>query len=183
MNIDTHWSNYYAQNKDFGLITSRALSQILECTDGSLPKTCLDVGCGTGQLTRELFHRGYQCLGIDSSSKAIEVSQTNTMVPGLEYIKFDIESDDISSLPGQPYSLITCKLVIAFIKDKDLFLKKMRQLTRDEGIFVVITPTYINDSDATPISVNHSETIALLEKHFKSVSTFELANLSYYICK
>lgn len=181
--LDQHWSGYYAQNKDFRLITSQVLSKILVHVDDTLSKTCLDIGCGTGQLTRELYHRGYQCTGIDSSSKAIELARSNALTPELNYLHFDIEKDDIAALPGAPYSLVTCKLVIAFIQDKDTFLRKAKQLLTAGGSLVIITPTHTSETEATPISVNCTETLQLINKHFESISSFELDNLSCFIAK
>lgn len=181
--IDAHWTNYYSQGKDFGLITSQILTKILSNTDPNLDRNCLDIGCGTGQLTRELFHRGYECLGIDISSKAIEAAAEYTDVTTLRYKHFDIESDDIETLPLQPYSLVTCKLVFAFIKNKEEFIKNVLSLLETGGTFVIISPTYKNPEDAKPIAVDYGATLDLLENNFKNVSTFEVTNdTTCYVC-
>src|SRR5688572_1600088 len=112
--LDKHWSAWYDQDKDFILISSQAVSKILGNLDESLPKTHLDIGCGTGQLTRELYHRGYTCIGIDASSSAVKIAKSLTVRDGLRYLQFNADDGDFKTLPGQPYSLITCKLVYAF---------------------------------------------------------------------
>lgn len=115
-NLDQHWSHHYKKGGDFGLMTSQLLDKILDKADKTLPLNNLDIGCGTGQLTRELTHRGYICVGIDASSTAIETAKKLTVRTNeLQYLHEDIESMDISSLPSRPYSLITCKLVYAFM--------------------------------------------------------------------
>jgi protein-L-isoaspartate(D-aspartate) O-methyltransferase len=143
-NAGKYWNNVYDQNKDFRLITSREITEFIQYvpTSPKVPKTCLDIGCGTGQLTRELYHRGYQVVGIDASASAIEIARSLTVVPSdkLHYIQLDIERDALDQLKGRPYSLITCKLVYAFIHDKPKFLKKVSQLLAPNGILVVATP-------------------------------------------
>lgn len=181
--LDQYWSEYYEDGKDFRLITSQALTKVLEHVDSSLPKTSLDIGCGTGQLTRELYHRGYRCTGIDSSSKAIELARANTIAPELTYLHIDFENDDVKTLGDTPYSLITCKLVLAFIQYKEAFLRSVRQLLATGGSFVVISPAHMNDADATPISIHHDETTKLLQVHFETATSFELEGLSYFIAK
>lgn len=182
--IDAHWTHYYGQGKDFGLITSQALTSVLSNIETNTKKVCLDIGCGTGQLTRELFHRGYECVGVDISSKAIETAKNHTGTPTLHYLHFDIENDDVSTLPLQPYSLITCKLVFAFIKNKDNFIDNVRFVMAKGGSFVIITPTYKESSDTKPIAVDYEATLKLLDGTFKKVSTFELTDgLTCYVCR
>lgn len=146
---DAYWSKLYDNGRDFTLMAHGTLSRILSYADSALPKTCLDIGCGTGQLTRELFHRGYTCTGIDASVSAIQIAQSLTVAPQdhPQYIHFDIEQDNIDNLPLQQYSLITCKLVYAFIKDKPTFLESVKRLLAPDGIFVVITP-HVNNVPA-----------------------------------
>ncbi len=178
-----HWNSHYNQDKDFRLITSQLLSKVLEYADESLPKTCLDIGCGTGQLTRELYHRGYRCTGIDLSESAIQKAKELTIFGDkLEYAVGDIETINPATLGLQPYSLITCKLVYAFIQDKDTFLESVRKLLDPQGIFVVITPM-VNDVEPAKKGITtSSEDIALLEKHFKKRTLFkDDRHLTYFV--
>lgn len=172
---DDYWSDLYDTGRDFTLITSKSLSKVLSYADSSLAKTCLDIGSGTGQLTRELYHRGYVCGGIDISTSAVKIAQSLTVMPQdhLWYRHFDIEQDDVDKLPGQQYSIITCKLVYAFIKDKPAFLQKIKRLLAPGGIFVVITP----HADDTPaerrnIAVNNND-LALLSSNFNQLALYK----------
>ena len=137
---DHYWSSYYSRGKDFRPITASALTRLLSFVDDAAPRTNLDIGCGTGQLTRELYHRGYSCFGVDVSAKAIEVARSLTVRDELEYRHGDIEADIINNALRQAYGLITCKFVYAFIKDKTRFLASIAQLLVDRGSFVIMTP-------------------------------------------
>lgn len=184
---DRYWSELYDNGHDFSLITSEALTKTLAYTDSTLPKTSLDIGCGTGQLTRELYHRGYTCTGIDVSTSAIKIAQSLTTVPTskLHYMHFDIDHDNTGDLPEQQYSLITCKLAYAFIKDKPAFLARVKQLLNPGGIFVVITP-HINNTPAERrgIAVDDNE-IKLLSSHFTQIALYEgnepVGPLTYFV--
>ncbi len=65
------------------LISSQEMSSFLQYADPASPNTALDVGCGTGQLTRELWHRGYNVAGIDVAESAIMIAQALTVVLGV----------------------------------------------------------------------------------------------------
>ncbi|MGH7196777.1 MAG: class I SAM-dependent methyltransferase [Candidatus Saccharimonadales bacterium] len=182
-NTDQHWSGYYNQGKDFGLMTSQALTKLLSYVDGGIPKTNLDIGCGTGQLTRELYHRGYSCVGVDASAKAVEIARSLTVREGLEYQHFDIEVGNPTELPKHPYSLITCKLVYAFIKEKPTFLHKVAALLSEGGKFVVITPLL---SDVPPekagIAVDLEQATAELLELFSKVEPYQGQGVAYLVC-
>ena len=181
--IDRHWSAFYTQGKDFTLVSSQTINYFLAYTNTSAPKTCLDIGCGTGQLSRELWHRGYKVVGIDVSEHATEQAQKLTTVPTnqLSYMHFDIEQDNTDMLPFRPYGLITCKLVYAFMRDKPAFLSKVSGLLAAHGSFVVITPL----AEYTPpekrgIAVSHDE-VALLSQHFNEIAWYEESGVGYFV--
>ena len=58
-------------------------SELLEVFDRFLPdvrqKLFLDLGCGTGRITRYLATRGAQVTGIDFSPKAVEIARRNRL--------------------------------------------------------------------------------------------------------
>ncbi|HWZ66004.1 MAG TPA: class I SAM-dependent methyltransferase [Patescibacteria group bacterium] len=80
-NTDQHWSNLYDQGRDYLLASHQAISKYLERVDPPAPKTVLDIGCGTDQLTRELYHRGYRVVGVDVSTSAISTARISYDCP------------------------------------------------------------------------------------------------------
>lgn len=180
------WSKIYDGGRDFTLITSQALDRILTFVNNSLPKSNLDLGCGTGQLTRELYHRGYECTGLDIANSAITRAKNATIYSELQYFQFDIEDDlnELDAVRGNKFSLITTKLVYAFIKDKKAFLAKVAELIADGGIFVIITPEVKTTTpEKREIAIIYNETFELLKSVFTIVETFESNNLTYFVCK
>lgn len=172
---DVYWSRLYDQGRDYTLLSSGVLTRLLSFADNAIPKTCIDIGCGTGRLTRELYHRGYQCVGVDASTSAIRLASQLTVVAReqLRYVRFDIEHDDTRKLPQQPYSLITCKLVYAFIQDKPAFVQKVKQLLAPGGIFVVITPhTDETPKERSEIAVGDRE-LKLLAENFQQLDMYK----------
>jgi SAM-dependent methyltransferase len=181
--IDQYWSSLYENGRDYRLATSQEISKFISFIGPDAPKRALDIGCGTGQLTRELYHRGYQTAGVDASATAIQVARSLSVTPPdqLDYLHFDIESDKMSELPHAPYGLITCKLVYAFIKDKPAFLERVKRLLAPGGAFVVATPL----SDDVPpekmaIAADVGD-VKLLSAAFDEMTRYNEHGLTYFV--
>jgi len=181
--LHKHWNSYYDQGRDFRFVTSATMNKLLSYYNNNAPKTVLDIGCGTGQLTRELWHRGYKVVGIDVSKSALTIAKALTIVPDTElyYTQIDIEQDSVANLPFQPYGLITCKLVYAFMRDKPALLKTVTQLLDSSGIFVVMTPLV----ETTPpekkgIAVSQEE-VAVLREQFEQLAWYEEHDLGFFV--
>lgn len=180
---DSLWSKQYKTGHDYQLISSQAISRFLTHTNPSVPRTALDIGCGTGQMTRELYHRGYRVVGLDVSAEAITQAKTLTAVPDdqLIYMHTDIEREDLAQLPHVPYGLITCKLVYAFIKDKPAFLERVIQLLAPGGSFVVITPTPGSlPREKAKIAASEAD-MRLLKKMFLSSTSYDDGRMICFI--
>lgn len=181
--IDTHWSKQYALKGDFRALFATELAEILSHVKDASSKICLDIGCGTGGLTRELYHRGYECTGIDISSDAIDIARSSTIFHNeLTYIHGNFETDDVAANHEKEYSLITCKLVYAFMRDKEAFLDKVYKIMSDDGTFIIITPVHTKKEEATPISVDGNETLQNLETRFRNVTQISLNWATCYLC-
>ena len=172
--INQHWNKYYEANRDFALESSQEINKFLSYCNPNAPKAALDIGCGTGQLTRELWHHGYKTVGVDVSSEAIKLAKASTILPASElyYQRADIEQADLSSLPLQPYGLITCNRVYAFIQNKATFLDKVAGLLDDNGTFIVITPRSASNDQKKPLEADQQD-IDLLAVHFDQVDYYE----------
>ncbi len=138
-NLPDRWDSYYQTGQDFQFITVQELSRIIEHVENT--QTALDLGCGTGQLCRELWCRGFNVTGIDISGEAITLAKASTAREDITFIQGNIEQlNEIKNLQDKKFDLITCKLVYAFIKDKSLFLTQVSRYLDKNGILAIITP-------------------------------------------
>ncbi|WP_369042452.1 class I SAM-dependent methyltransferase [Streptomyces sp. Midd1] len=179
--IDENWSKAYDGGKDFRPLFPIDLDRILALLPDDEEKQHLDIGCGTGGLTREMFHRGYTSTGIDPSSSAIERAKSATIYlgRGLTYMHDDFES---VALEKEAYSLVTCKLVYAFFEDKRACLEKMRSLLSASGRVALITKVHDSADTATPISVDESEIRDALRETFGNVQELDLEWAKCFVC-
>ena len=95
----------------------------------------LDIGSGYGFFINELSSAGYTNItGIEISSERRSIAMQHTDIPVIDY---DINSPDRDI--GQ-YDLITCFHVLEHMADPIQFLKNIRALISDNGIFICEVP-------------------------------------------
>jgi len=91
----------------------------------------LDLGCGTGELTRALHKqvKAMETLGIDNSASMLEKAPS---APGLHFQNTNIELFD-----GKPFDLIFSNAAFHWVQDHErLFARLSKMLTRDGQLAV-----------------------------------------------
>jgi SAM-dependent methyltransferase len=96
--------------------------------------TALDVGCGTGALTRRLRAAGLRVTGLDRDEPCIRVARAHPGAAGIGYLV-----GDIGRAPLQPgsFDLVTSIAMVHHI-DAELALKRMSGLLRPGGTLAVV---------------------------------------------
>lgn len=105
------------------------------------PLTLLDVGCGSGRLSRRLFEQGFSVLGIDISPGAIHAARQRTVAAdaagrSLRFEEADVAADDPPRLDGGPFHVVVCQLVISIIgtiRQRANLLRHVHDVLRPSG--------------------------------------------------
>jgi 2-polyprenyl-3-methyl-5-hydroxy-6-metoxy-1,4-benzoquinol methylase len=139
----------------------------------------LEVGCGTGWLSRKLLELG-PLTAIDLSPRAIEIARQRHPEP--TFIAGDFYAHDFGS---EPFDAIVCIETLFYVPDQPRFVAKLAQLLRPGGFLgmsCINKFVYERSSDIgapQPGQVRHwltkREILALLRPHFdvQSVETVE----------
>lgn len=103
----------------------------------AVPAHCdsaLDVGCGTGQLTRELHRVIPHVTGIDRDQQSIAVARSRTGTGDIEY-----RCGDFLELPVKPggFGLVTAVASLHHMNTAAA-LNRMREQLRPGGVLVII---------------------------------------------
>ncbi|MET0385131.1 MAG: class I SAM-dependent methyltransferase [Polyangiales bacterium] len=77
----------------------------------------LDLGCGTGVVTRMALERGFSVAAVDINRAAL--AQLQNERPDARVYERDIASADGLSLPESPFDAVVCQLVLSVIGDVD----------------------------------------------------------------
>lgn len=89
--------------------------------------TVLDIGVGTGVLTKRLYDQGCQITGVDFSPKMIEIAREK--MPRASFIEHDIASGIPDSLEGERFDSIIATYALHHLP-MDAHVKIMRGLFR-----------------------------------------------------
>ncbi|MGB8212289.1 MAG: methyltransferase domain-containing protein [Anaerolineales bacterium] len=108
-------------------------------------ESILDLGCGNGELARELMRRGQRgrYAGVDFSPPLLEVARHGWEDAPATFIRADLASADwdkkiLASLT-QPFDLVTAFATLHHIPSQEMrlsILNKARALLRDGGKFI-----------------------------------------------
>jgi ubiquinone/menaquinone biosynthesis C-methylase UbiE len=95
-------------------------------------KRIIDLGCGTGRVTRKLTALGAQVTAVDFSEGMMERARQKQ---GMERVKF-IAHDLTKRLPfaNGTFALATSCLTIEHIRDKGKFFSEVRRILKPKGI-------------------------------------------------
>jgi tRNA (uracil-5-)-methyltransferase TRM9 len=122
--------------------------RILESLRGD--EQILDLGCGNGELARELARHGHRgsYLGLDFSLALLEEAQLQPDDFSANFRQVDLSAPDWDAdLPPGHFSLITCFAVLHHIPGEELrmtILQKTRRLLATDGRIVLSNWQFLN---------------------------------------
>ena len=112
-------------------------SKMIEMLNVEKGATVLDLGCGTGYLTKVLSERvgpEGKVVAVDPDGERLKIARENHSASNIEYI----QADD-NTFPQGQYDLIFCNIVIHWIRDKEAVLKRVYNNLRVGGCFAFTT--------------------------------------------
>lgn len=175
------WDDTYEAGQDYVYIGLEQLNKLLSHVNEQ-NKVFIDLGCGTGQLTREMYHRGFQVTGVDGSEKALVKARSATQFD-IDYIHADLETDFSEKL-NKKANFITCKYTYAFIKNKSAFLANVNKLLEKDGVFIIISPLRdMMGEDKKDITLDSASAKKELLETFILLDYYDDGYDEYFICK
>lgn len=175
------WDKQYLKDNDYTMLKTKTIEDIYNIS--AKHSSYLDLGCGTGHLTREMWHRGFErVLGVDGSEAALDLAKNATIQP-IEYRQISLDSSFSEKIP-ETFDLITCKYTLTFIKDIDSFFQEVKKLLAPNGYFVIISPDRASlPKERWSITVDSKEIKEKLQEYFILQKYFVLPSGEFYICK
>ena len=99
---------------------------------------CLDLGCGSGDITirlAEFLGPKSEVIGLDLDHTKIEIAKNETKNKNLN-LTFTVSNIE-DHLPPEKYDFIYMRFLLSHLKKPEELLKKARELLRDDGILII----------------------------------------------
>lgn len=179
------WDSAYSNGRDYLLLQPQQIEAFLNFIEKPYEsKKILDLGCGTGDLTRKLHSYNFtNIIGADSSKVAISTAKSRNTKDAIDYIDIDLESLFSRKL-NTKFDVIICKDTLAFITEKDMFYEQVKKCMKDDGVFIIISPLRsITTPNKAHITLEPKSTQKQLKKHFDLESFYTDSLEEYYICR
>jgi SAM-dependent methyltransferase len=101
--------------------------------------TFVDVGCGSGSISRELCRRGLTGLGIDASAEAVVVARA-TLAAYIDAGRCDVMQGDVHVVRGAPRDVGVSLMVAEHLHDDAAFVRAVARLVKPGGQVIIGVP-------------------------------------------
>ncbi len=118
------------------LLHDLALPSLFELIGSVGGKRICDLGCGQGEVARELARRGATVVGVDVSSNMLEYARRHDVsnTAGIEYVLDDARTLD--RFGDASFDGVVCNFALMDIPDLSQTLRAVRRALRPDGWFV-----------------------------------------------
>ena len=133
------WLEVYTRWRasEIGNITDQLERQlILELVGDVSGCRILDVGCGDGELTVELWKRGAIVIGIDSSAAMIDAAKARAKESHAD-ITFKVATAEDLPFPPEQFDVVTAITILCFVDDATPVFQEISRVMRPGGRFVI----------------------------------------------
>ncbi|MBI1754852.1 methyltransferase domain-containing protein [Candidatus Azambacteria bacterium] len=173
------WDNIFLEGTTFGPLNEIFLSALLEAVQKHIrvtAKEIIDLGYGDGDALVRFAKRRFKVVGFDFSEVAL--AKARQRLDDAKITNIDLRLIDLEEMIVQDKTdIVLCKLTYAFVENKERFLKNVKNLMKDNSVFILITPVlhkgveYFKE-DKPGIAVDFDETKDVLANHFSKVEVF-----------
>lgn len=122
-------------------VTLNGLKKVLKGHEKSKPLTILDMGCGNGDMLRELAKFGkkagysFTLVGIDANQHAVDYAkELSVNYPEISYLKQDVFSDEFQHLH---YDLVLATLFLHHFSEDDI-VKLLAPILKKASLGIVV---------------------------------------------
>jgi|MDTB01.3.fsa_nt_gb SAM-dependent methyltransferase len=123
----------------------------------------LDVGCGRGDLLKSFEKLNFDVVGVDISDEA------KAMCEPIKVYKENLE-EGIKNFNSNEFDIVFSKSLIEHLKDPLNFLKSCKQLVKEDGSVIIMTPSWIHHNFG-PFYLDHT--------HFTPFTLQSLRDIGY----
>lgn len=133
------WVDFVRQGKDYyrDELNTPAILRLIEDVKGQL---VLDLACGEGYSTRILAKKGAKVVGVDFSTKLVQLARIEEEKEKLGIDYHIADATDLSRFPSKYFDLVTCFMALHDIKEYERTVSEVSRVLKERGRFVFSIP-------------------------------------------
>ena len=130
------YNNLWVQKYSLGPTRREVKKIVLPLLEKNNELKILDIGCGTGQLIKEIsdHYNKVNYLGIDVAENMIDVAKKNNKGKNVKFKTSSIESFE----SNDKYDIIICTHAFPYFPNKQEMIKKMAGLCNKKGQVIIV---------------------------------------------
>ncbi len=130
------YNNLWVQKYSLGPTRREVKKLVLPLLEKNKELKILDIGCGTGQLIKEISdkYKMVNYLGIDVSENMIDIAKKNNKGNNIKFKISSIETFDTVDR----YDIIICTHAFPYFPNKEDMIKKISELCNKKGQVIIV---------------------------------------------
>lgn len=144
----------------------------------------LDMGCGTGSMTRRLSEYGYDMIGIDNSVDMLEIAREKTDNPNILFLLQDMREFELYGTVAAVVSICDSINYVTEYEDLVKVFKLVNNYLDPKGIFIFDVNTYYKYSEIladNTIAEDREDISFIWDNYFYEDEKVNEYNLSIFI--
>ena len=130
LNWNTIAPNYHTDWASRGIGPFKSTTELVKAAEIITDDIVLDVGCGTGVVSREVSHHlgnSGIIIGVDISRVALSIAKSSIKIPMRLFIEMDAEN---LGFPAGSFSKVICQYALMFFPNPNYVLKTIKKIMK-----------------------------------------------------